>query len=225
MSFFINNPNQQRPGTISNNPTQGLCEKMLIETTRIFDSCMQTITEQGLVLPLTNLNPPDPALPLTYISADSNIDEMPIVSDVVITRLESRPEFAKVSGQIIIPLIVTYRDANGVLGTANSNYTTTFNTILFVPQPALSPVRVKVTGQFSSTIGTFTPPSSFTVTGCVQIIIKIVADVDILIPSYGYPFIPPCQNIVNECPGIGDIPIYPTLRNPSQTNISNNNIR
>lgn len=210
MSFFINNTNQCRPGSNCANPLNGLNEKMLIEVTRVFDACLLNETITGVSLTATDFTPADPALPLTYISLETDQTVGPTVSNVVITRLESRPNFANVTGQVTFPLIITYRDANGVLGTATSTFTTDFSSVLCVPQPALSPVEIRVTGQISSTIGTFTSPNVFTVTLCVQIIVKVVANVDILIPSYGYPCIPECQNIPTVCPGVGDLTLYPT---------------
>ncbi len=216
MSFFINNNNQNRPGAICGNPLNGLNEKILIEVTRVFDACLQNETITGVTLTTTNYNPASPALPLTYISTETNQVIGPTTTNVVITRLDNRPNFATVTGQVTFPLIVTYRDANGVLGTATATYTTDFSAVLCVPQPALSPVEVKVTGQVTSAVGTYTAENTFTITACVQIIVKVVADVDILVPSYGYPCIPECQNIPTVCPGVGDISLYPTTVGPNQ---------
>lgn len=220
MSFFINNNNNQcKPSQVSNNPMAGICEKMMVEVTRVFDACKNVIQEQGLRLTLTNFTPTNPTFPLTFISAESDIANPATVSNVIVTRLDSRPEFANVSGTVSIPVIVTYRDANGILGTATTTYTNDFATTLFVPQPALTPVSVSVIAQFSSTIGTIGEDGVLTTAACVVIIIKIVANVDILVPSYGYPVIPPCQTLAETvCPGLSDSPTYPTARVTS-TNI------
>lgn len=213
MSFFINNTGTCKPGPICNNPTSGLNEKMLIEVTRVFDACMQNETLSGVTLTVTNYTPENPTLPLTYISTETDQTVGPTTSNVVITRLDNRPNFANVTGQVTFPLIVTYRDAAGVLGTATATYTTDFAAVLCVPQPSLSPVSVRVVGQLVSSIGTYTAPNTFTITACIQIIVKVVANVDILVPSYGYPVIPECQNIPTVCPGVGDISVYPTTIN------------
>ena len=211
MSFYINNNNPNRPGPICGNPTNGICEKILIETTKVFDACVCTSTETGIVLPVTDFTPADPALPLTLISAETTTGQTSTVSDLVIDRLDSCPNYANVSFTLTIPVTITYRDANGVLGTATSTVTVTKSAILFVPQPALTPVNVVPTGVFSSRIGTFTAPNIFTVTGCIQIIIRVTSVVDVLVPSYGYPVLPPCQTApAQTCPGLQDLPIYPT---------------
>jgi len=219
MSFYINNNNPNRPGPIQGNPLNGLCEKALIETKKVFDACLIQNTETGIVLTVTGLNPPNPTLPLTFVSAEADLSNPATISDVVITRLNDRPNFANVTGNVTIPLTVTYRDANGVLGTGVSSITYPVNSLLYVPQPSLHPISVEVTAQFRSQIGSYTAENTFTVTGCIQIILKVVATVLILIPSYGYPSIPPCQaGEANVCPGIFDTPIFPTPIDTTQNN-------
>ena len=111
MSFFINNSNPNRPGPICGNPLNGLNEKILIEVPRVFDACMHNETLTGITLTTTGYSPENPALPLTYISAETDQTAGVSVSNVVITRLDNRPNFANVSGQVTFPLVVTYRDA------------------------------------------------------------------------------------------------------------------
>lgn len=221
MSFYINNTNPNRPGPLGNNPL-GVCEKVLIEATKVFDACVSQTTETGIILPVTSFNPANPTLPLTYISAQNQIGSSVTVTDIVIDRLEQTPNYANVSMTITIPLTVTYRDANGVIGTGTSSITVQKSTVLFVPQPSMTPVDIKATATFSSTIGSYTAENTFTVTGCLQIVIKVTALVDLLIPSYGYPVLPPCQACqnCNVCPGINDLPLYPTASSGTTININ-----
>ncbi len=212
MSFYINNTNPNRPGPINGNAMGGICEKVLIETTKVFDACVSQTTETGIVLPVTNQNPASPALPLTFISATNQIGSSVTVSDIVIDRIDQNSNYANVSMTITIPLTVTYRDANGVIGTGTSSITINKSAVLFVPQPSFTPIDIKASAVFTSTIGTYTAENTFTVTGCLQIIVKVTAVVDLLIPSFGYPVIPPCQACQNcqACQGLSDLPLYPT---------------
>lgn len=209
MSFYINNTNTSRPGPIGNNGLNGICEKVLIETTKVFDACVCQTTETGVILPLTDLTPADPVLPLTYISTQAT-STTPVISDLVIDRLDSCPNYANVSATITIPVVVTYRDANGVIGTGTSNITVRKNVILFVPQPSVAPISITATAVVSSEIGTFVGDSTFSATVCIQLVIKVTAPVDVLLPSFGYPCIPPCQNAPEAtCPGV-NVPLYPS---------------
>lgn len=212
MSFYINNTNPNRPGPISGNPLSGICEKVMIETTKVFDACVCQTTETGIVLQVTDFNPAGPALPLTFVSAQSSTTQPATITDITIDRIDQAPNYANVSVTITIPVVVTYRDANGVLGSGTSTVTVRKDVMLFVPQPSLSPVNITANALFSSQIGTFSGDSTFTVTGCIQILLKVTSVVDILLPSYGYPVVPPCQaaSSPSVCPGIGDLPLYPT---------------
>ena len=218
MSFYINNTSPNRPGPMTGNPVNGICEKVLIETTKVFDACVTQTTETGVILPLSGFNPANPALPLTYISAVNQLGSEPTVTDLVIDRIDNSPNYANVSMTITVPITVTYRDANGVIGTATSSITVQKCSMLFVPQPSLSPVDIKVNAVFSSQIGTFTGDNTFTVTGCLQIVVKVTAVVDILVPSYGYPVLPPCQSCQtgSVCPALDNLPLYPTAANTTR---------
>lgn len=211
MSFYINNTNPNRPGSVSGNPLNGICEKILIQTTKIFDACSSTTTESGIILQVTNFTPADPTLPLTFISAEQTPNTTATITDLVVDRLETAPNYANVTMNISIPVTVTYRDANGVIGTATATVVVSKSVVLFVPQPSATPINITATALFSSQIGTFTSPNIFTVTACIQIIIRVSALVDVLVPSYGYPTLPPCQQAcTSACPGIQDLPTYPT---------------
>ena len=216
MSFYINNTNPNRPGPLGGNGLNGICEKVLIETTKVFDACVSQTTESGIILPVSNFNPASPALPLTYISAQNTSGSTVTVSDITIDRIEQTPNYANVSMTITIPVTVTYRDANGVIGTGASTLTVTKSVVLFVPQPSLSPVNITANALFTSSIGAYTSENTFTVTGCLQIIIRVTAVVDVLVPSYGYPVIPPCHSApaASSCPGLFEMPLYPTASGP-----------
>lgn len=218
MSFYINNTNPNRPGPIGNSGLNGICEKTLIEVTKVFDACVSQTTESGVILPVTNFNPANPALPLTYISAQ-NTDGVPaVISDLVIDRIECTPNYANVSMNITIPVTVTYRDANGVIGTGTSSITVQKSVMLFVPQPSLSPVNITANALVSSTIGAYTSENTFTITACIQIMIKVTSVVDLLVPSFGYPVVPPCQQAqtTSVCQGLADLPLYPTAITPNR---------
>lgn len=218
MSFYINNTNPNRPGPLNGNALNGICEKILIETTKVFDACICSSTENGIILQVSGFNPADPALPLTFISAENTTSSTPTISDLVVDRIDSCPNYANVSFVVSIPVTVTYRDANGVLGTAAATVVVNKSVILFVPQPALTPVDINVVATFRSQIGTFTAPNIFTVTGCIQIIVRVTSLVDVLVPSFGYPCLPPCQAAPQQaCPGFQDLPIYPTATGVNNT--------
>ena len=208
MSFYLNNTSTCRPCPLKTSGNGGICEKVLIEATKVFDECLSQTQEIGLPLTITDFTPDNPALPLTFISAQATGTGV-TVTDVVIDRLADRPNFANVSATITIPVTVTYRDANGVLGSGASVITVPKSAVLFVPQPSMTQIEVVATAALLSTSGTFGGENVFTINGCLYVILKVVGLVDILVPSYGYPQIPVCQEVTSQCPGVNNIPFFP----------------
>ena len=209
MSFFCNFQSDRCPGQINGNPLNGLCEKVCIQVKKVFDACMQQTQLTNLVLDLTNFTPANPTYPLTFVSAKSTISQGTI-SNLIIEPLAERPNCARVKADIIIPVSVAYTDANGIEGVATSTVTVTKDVILNIPSASIMPYRVEGLVSLVSTIGTYTGEGEFTIDACVSIILKIVMDVELLIPSYGYATIPPCQDYTQEvCAGFFELPMYP----------------
>ncbi len=209
MSFFCNFQSDRCPGPINGNPLNGLCEKVCLQAKKVFDACMQQGQLTGLVLNITNLTPSNPTYPLTFVSAKSTVSEA-TVSNLIIEPLPERKNCARVKADIIIPVSVAYTDANGVEGVATSTVTVSKDVILNIPSASIMPYKVEALVSLVSTIGSYTATNQFTVDACASIIIKIVMEVELLVPSYGYTAIPPCQDYTQEvCAGFFELPIYP----------------
>jgi hypothetical protein len=209
MSFFCNFQSDRCPGQISGNPLNGLCEKVCVQAKKVFDACMQQTQLTDIVLNVTNLTPANPTYPLTFVSAKSTSSQG-VISNLVIEPLAERPNCARVRTDVIIPVSVAYTDANGVEGVGTSTVTVTKDVILNIPSASIMPYNVEAVVSLVSTLGTYTTDTQFNIDACVSIILKIVMDVELLIPSYGYAAIPPCQDYTQEvCAGFFELPMYP----------------
>ena len=209
MSFFSNFNSDRCPCQITGNPLNGLNEKVCIEVNKVFDSCIKQSQEDGVVLSLSGNVPSNPTYPLTFISARSTNTAGNITS-VQVDRLADRPNFARVQVTTEIPVEVLYVDAGGVEGKATSSATFSQDVILFVPEPSVIPYNVESVVSFIATEGTYTAENTFTVSCCVTVILKIVMPVQLLIPTYGYCNIPPCQEYSQEvCAGFFELPLFP----------------
>lgn len=209
MSFFCNFQSDRCPGQINGNPINGLCEKVCIQAKKVFDACMQQSQLNGVVLTLSNLTPANPTYPLTFISAKSTVSQG-VISNLLIEPLGERQGSARVKADITIPVSVAYTDANGVEGVATSSITINKDVILNIPSASIMPYSVEALVSLISTQGTYTGENQFTIDACVSIILKIVMEVELLIPSYGYTAIPPCQEYTQEvCAGFFELPMYP----------------
>ena len=209
MSFFCNFQSDKCPGQINGNPLNGLCEKVCVQAKKVFDACMQQTQLTDIVLNLTNLTPANPTYPLTFISAKSTSSQG-VISNLIIEPLAERPHCARVRTDVIIPVSVAYTDANGVEGVGISTVTVTKDVILNIPSASIMPYNVEAVVSLVSTIGEYTTQNQFNIDACVSIILKIVMEVELLIPSYGYAAIPPCQDYTQEvCAGFFELPMYP----------------
>lgn len=219
MSFYTD----ARPGIFpgqTNNAMNGLCERICIQTTKVFDACMNQTQLDNYSLTLTDFNPENPATPLSFVSGNS-IGSSATISGLTITRFEDRQNFARVQATINIPVTVTYTDANGVPGTAVGTISIPQDVVLYVPQPSLTPIDVIAFGSAVIASASYNSETGgFNVSVCVTTILKVVAVVDVLVPSYGYCPIPPCTPFTGDdvCPGVFDLPLYPTAVSPQSTN-------
>lgn len=209
MSFFCNFQSDKCPGQINGNPINGLCEKVCIQAKKVFDACMQQTQLNSIILNITNLTPASPTYPLTFVSAKSTLSQGTI-SNLLIDPLAERPPSARVKTDVIIPVSVAYTDANGVEGVATATVTIPKDVILNIPSASIMPYSVEAVVSLVSTQGSYTGENQFTIDACVSIILKIVMEVELLMPSYGYTAIPPCQEYTQEvCAGFFELPMYP----------------
>lgn len=209
MSFYLNDCNTKKPMCLRGN-SSGPCEKILIEVPRVFDACLLRDENINYVLNLTNFTPANPTYPLTFVSATNN--GASTITSTTYDNTDCRGNFSRVTVGITVPVTVSYTDSAGVSGTATGTINITKCAILVVPQDGLVGVSTSVQVNFFSSIGSFTGETTVSITGCMQVIIKIVATVDVLVPSYGYPCIPMCNECSpSSCNVIFNEPIYPTI--------------
>lgn len=210
MSFFSNFQSDRCPCQLTGNPLNGLCEKVCIQTKKVFDACIKQTQEEGVILALSDFSPENPSYPLTFLSAKSTTTKA-TVTNVQIDRLSDRPNFARVQVTLSVPMEVIYTDASGVEGKAQSTTTLTGDVILFVPEPSVIPYSVEAVVSIVAPDGVYNATdNNFTVSCCVTVILKMVMEVELLIPSYGYAAIPPCQEYSNEvCSGFFELPLFP----------------
>ena len=161
MSFYTCNRTGNCPGAVSGNPLNGICEKACIQVDKVLDAGMRQIQESNVQVTLTNQTPPNPVTPLTFVSAVTNGDTT--ITNLVVERLTDKPNFARVSFDANVPIIVTYTDANGVAGTGTSTLVIPNDIVLFIPQPSIVPYRIEVFGAMSSPIGTYVSGSTFSI--------------------------------------------------------------
>ena len=210
MSFCNNNSTQDRcPGNINGNPMNGLCEKVCIQTTKIFDACMMQTSIDSTVT-LTNLTPADPVQPLTFVSGSST-SSVGTITALTVTPIADRPGLSRVTTTISIPIQIAYTDANGVAGTGTGTISINQDVIMCVPTGSVISPVIAATVNMAAPRGSYVGDNTFSITSCVTVILKVQADVNLLIPSYGYCRIPHCTEFSQDvCQGVFDLPLFPS---------------
>lgn len=209
MSFCNNNSTQDRcPGNINGNPMNGLCEKVCIQTTKIFDACMMQTSIDSTVT-LTNLTPANPTQPLTFVSGSST-SNVGTITALTVTPIADRPGLSRVTTTISIPIQIAYTDANGVAGTGTGSISVSQDVIMCVPSGSVISPVIAATVNMAAPRGSYVGDNTFSITSCVTVILKVQADVNLLIPSYGYCRIPQCTEFSQDvCQGVFDLPLFP----------------
>lgn len=212
MSYFLNFQSDKCPGTIGNNPLNGLCEKVCIRADKVFDACIkQTQLENYLITP-TSFTPENPTLPLTFVSARSTSAEG-TVTNVNVEREEKG--CSRVQCTVSVPMEILYTDASGEEGVAVGDMVLTQDVLLFVPCPSIMPYQITATVSAVAPQGTYSDirAGTFSINACVTVILRVTMPVDLLLPSYGYSAIPPAQEYSQEvCSGFFELPLYPQGR-------------
>lgn len=179
-----------------------------IKAKRVFDSCTSQIAEENAIIFINDTVPPDPAAPLVFISAKS-INNCSI-ENLSIVRLNERPRCARIQCDVNVPLEVTFIDAEGVECKGASLITVHEDVVMHIPRQSIIPFSVESVTSVVCPDGKYLGNYQFSVTECITIILEVVAEVQLLMPCYGYCSIPSAQNFNREaCAEINELPLFP----------------
>lgn len=213
MSFYSyrNSDNDVCPGRISGEATRGITERVCIQVKKVYDSCIQQEQLDNIIVKLCNVMPTGVKFeaPITFISCRSTSTKGKI-RDLEIDRLPDRPNFARVRAKVDIPIEVLFEDSTGSEGRGTGCVTVNKDIILFVPDESVIPFTADTIVSAICVEGCHLSDFTFKITCCVTVIFKIVADVELLVPSYGFCRIPPCEEFSAElCDEFFNLPIFP----------------
>ena len=223
MSFSNNCKPERMPGPIVGNPLNGLTDRASIQVQKIFDACMkqETLTDEQIVV--SNLTPSTFVRPLTFVSAKSTTDIS--VNNLNIIDVPDSKCCSRVTANVVIPLTVVMLDANGTQVVGTSEITIAKDILMCLTQGSVTPSRIVAEAYVISPNGRYVPgegdTATFSITSCVTTIMKVIMDVQLLVPTYGYTYIPPCQEYSQDvCDGMFDLPLYPKECGKDNCNIN-----
>lgn len=210
MSFLNNSRPDRTPGPITGNNLGGICEKTCIQVKKVFDACIKQESYEDLLVVLTNIQPTTtPVAPYTFVSSRSTSTK-PVISNLTVTPIDDGCGCSRVKCEIQIPIEVLFTDAEGTLYSGESSITITRDVKLHIPKPSVIPYEIDAIVNSVSPEGVYVTGDQFNLTCCVTSILKVVMEVELLIPSYGYCYIPACIEFKEEvCEGFFDLPLFP----------------
>ena len=210
MSFF-NCANQEGcncQSQVAN--TSGACEKICVELKRVFDACKKQTTLENIPVCLTDMVPACPVKPLKFCGINPKGDC--VLENINILPIKEKPCHARVQADVVIEIIICYLDANGVPGRGTGIIVVPIDLVLCLPKPSIAPYEIKAICGMVSTAGTYICENKFKISICLTLIIKVLMDVELIIPSYGYCNVPFCQDYSEEvCADFFELPLYPNL--------------
>lgn len=239
MSFYSykNADPTNSPGEIAGSALDGLNEKVCIQVQRVYDSCLQqeqltgrdiTITSYAQVVKDCCCNntggevpaPTAPVAPITFESCRSSTADID-VSNLTVERLCDRPCFARVRGYIDIPIDILFTDSRCIEYIGKGVVRVNKDVLLSVPDDSIVPYSLEGMASAICVSGSYRGDNVFRLTICVSIILKVLARVEILIPSYGFCAIPPCEEFAdNVCDEFFSLPLFPNLNLCDENNFN-----
>ena len=192
-------------------------EKVCIQGKKVFDACMKQVTLQQVVVNVGGAVPAEPTLPLRFVSSRTTSTQGTL-ENLVVERLQERPKYGRVQANVLLPVEVNYVDANNVAGSGTGTITVPVDVVMYLPEPSIIPYSIEASVSAVGTDGSFGTTQVidgetyyvFVINCCATVILKVTMDVELIVPSYGYAVIPPCQDYTEEvCSGYFELPLYP----------------
>lgn len=205
----------------------GLNEKVCIQVQRVYDSCLMqeqldkqrvTLVSYGLVpgcgCGMTNeqaaeVTNTQPNMPITFESCRSTATEGTI-RNLSVERLCDRPCFARVRGQIDVPIDILFTDATCREYIGRGVVTVDKDVLLSIPDESIVPYTIEAMVSAICVSGTYIGNNVFELQICVTVVLKVLAKVEILVPSYGFCDVPPCEEFASSvCDEFFSLPLFP----------------
>lgn len=179
-----------------------VCEKTCIEVRRVFDACIQQRSVS------TTLTVDFGSETATSILSLNNSGES-VISALSVTPIAGTCT-SRVSFTITTPITVTGTNSAGTTITGTSSMSFDMDIVLRVPQDGVISPQITATVAIIGLQNTVASGNTVTTNACVTIITKVVADVILIIPTNGYPVLPPCQEYTQDvCSGVFNTPVFP----------------
>lgn len=150
-----------------------------------------------------------PVPPITFESCRSSTTQATL-RNLSVERLCDRPCFARVRCTVEVPIDILFTDSRGVEYIGKGVINVNRDVLLSIPDESIVPYSIEAMASAICVSGCYIGNNQFKMTICVTIILKVLADVEILIPSYGFCTIPPADEFSDSvCEEFFSLPLFP----------------
>ena len=132
------------------------------------------------------------------------------ISNLCIERLCDRPQFARVRCNVDVPIDILFTDQNCQEWMGQSTITVAKDVLLCIPEESVIPFTIESLVSAICVSGSYIGNCTFEITICVSVVLKVLAEVDLLIPTYGFCEVPPCEEFAESvCDEFFSLPLFP----------------
>ncbi len=150
-----------------------------------------------------------PVPPIVFESCRSSTTEAAL-RNLSVERLCDRPCFARVRATVDVPIDILFTDCRGVEYIGKGVVSINRDVLLSIPDESIVPYSITAMASAICVSGCYIGNNQFKMTICVTIVLKVLADVEILIPSYGFCTIPPAEEFSDSvCEEFFSLPLFP----------------
>ena len=165
-----------------------------------------------------------PVPPITFESCRSSTTQAAI-RNLSVERLCDRPCFARVRGTVDVPIDILFTDSRCIEYIGKGVVSVDRDVLLSIPDESIVPYTLEAMASAICVSGCFVGNNQFKMTVCVTIVLKVLADVEILVPSYGFCAIPPAEEFADSvCEEFFSLPLFPTASACNNGSINATNI-
>lgn len=132
------------------------------------------------------------------------------ISNLSIERLCDRPQYGRVRCSVEVPVDVLFVDQRCQEWMGQASITVDKDVLLCIPDDSVIPFTLESLVSAICVSGSYKGNCTFEITVCVTVVLKVLAEVDILVPTYGFCEIPPAEEFAeNICDEFFSLPLFP----------------
>ena len=125
-----------------------------------------------------------------------------------------------------MPIDILFTDSRCVEYIGKGVVSVNRDVLLSIPDESIVPYCLEAMASAICVNGCYIGNNQFKMTICVTTILKVLADVEILIPSYGFCAIPPAEEFSDSvCEEFFSLPLYPQASACNNGTLSASNVR